>query len=179
MVIADKSGKFQSRLVKIDRPILRIPNLAIHRERSPRYVKVIGHETDAIAVNRGAADNFQFNLETEYVPITGLVEAQLNESPKESAATNKSAADIQGNHHPALLALLADHLSVSPEFIHDFELYGQNQSLERVQTLTSLPRSHLYDTQPAVLGGLNNEFIFAPRLDNQFSSSVLHISFEL
>ncbi|KAI0660886.1 aspartyl aminopeptidase [Cubamyces menziesii] len=132
VVIADKSGKFQSRLVKIDRPILRIPNLAIH-------------------LNRGAADNFQFNLETEYVPITGLVEAQLNESPKESAATNKSAADIQGNHHPALLALLADHLSVSPEFIHDFEL-------------------HLYDIQPAVLGGLNNEFIFAPRLDNQFSS---------
>lgn len=30
--------------------------------------------------------------------------------------------------------------------------------------------SHLYDFQPSTLGGLNNEFVFSPRLDNQFSS---------
>jgi aspartyl aminopeptidase len=31
VVTADKSGNFTSRLVKIDRPVLRIPTLAIHR----------------------------------------------------------------------------------------------------------------------------------------------------
>ena len=32
VVIADKDGSFQSKLVKIDRPLLRIPSLAIHCE---------------------------------------------------------------------------------------------------------------------------------------------------
>ncbi|KAI0677444.1 aspartyl aminopeptidase [Trametes maxima] len=131
VVLADKNGNFHSRLVKIDKPLLRIPTLAIH-------------------LDRGAADSFHFNTETEFVPIAGLVESQLNASPNKSQAP-KSASSIQDNHHSALLALLADHLSVAPETIHDFEI-------------------HLYDTQPAVLGGLNNEFIFAPRMDNQFSS---------
>ena len=30
VVVSEKSGRFDSRLVKIDRPILRIPSLAIH-----------------------------------------------------------------------------------------------------------------------------------------------------
>jgi len=61
------------------------------------------------------------------------------------------ASSIQDNHHPALLSLLAGELSIAPEEIHDFEL-------------------SLYDTQPACLGGLNNEFIFSPRMDNLVSS---------
>ncbi|KAI0375740.1 aspartyl aminopeptidase [Pilatotrama ljubarskyi] len=132
VVLADKSGNFTSKLVKIDRPILRIPNVAIH-------------------LNRGTADDFKFNTETEFVPILGLVESQLNATSTSSKETPKAASDIQGNHHSALLELLSEHLSVSPEYIHDFEL-------------------HLYDTQPAVLGGLRNEFVFSPRMDNQFSS---------
>lgn len=30
VVVSEKSGRFNSKLVKIDRPILRIPTLAIH-----------------------------------------------------------------------------------------------------------------------------------------------------
>ncbi|KAI0352854.1 aspartyl aminopeptidase [Trametes cingulata] len=132
VVLADKSGNFTSKLVKIDRPILRIPNVAIH-------------------LNRGTEADFKFNTETEFVPILGLVESQLNATPSPSEEAAKEASSIQGNHHSVLFELLSEHLSVSPEYIHDFEL-------------------HLYDTQPAVLGGLKNEFVFSPRMDNQFSS---------
>ena len=33
VVVSQQSGGFTSKLIKIDRPILRIPTLAIHRER--------------------------------------------------------------------------------------------------------------------------------------------------
>ncbi|EDR12817.1 aspartyl aminopeptidase [Laccaria bicolor S238N-H82] len=115
VVIAEKTGGFTSKLLKLDRPILRIPTLAIHLDRN---------------IN----ESFKFNQETEFVPILGLIEDH-----------------IQDNHHPALLSLLAGELSIAPEEIHDFEL-------------------SLYDTQPACLGGLNNEFIFSPRMDNLVSS---------
>ncbi|KAJ7699975.1 aspartyl aminopeptidase [Mycena rosella] len=125
------SDEFRSTLVKIDRPILRIPTLAIHLDRN---------------VN----DSFKFNQETEFVPILGQIASQLNESVAPESGPKK-ASSVQDNHHPALLSLLATELSVAPDEIHDFEL-------------------SLYDTQPSVLGGLNSEFIFSPRLDNLFSS---------
>ncbi|KAF9226453.1 peptidase M18, aminopeptidase I [Gyrodon lividus] len=130
VVVTKQDGSFQSKLVKVDRPLLRIPTLAIHLDRD---------------VN----SSFKFNQETEFVPIVGLIDNQLNAETKNSG--NSSASSIQDNHHPALLSVLASELSVAPEEIHDFEL-------------------HLYDTQPSVLGGINNEFIFSPRLDNMFSS---------
>ena len=38
VIVAGKDGQFQSRLVKIDKPLLRIPTLAIHREPfDPRF----------------------------------------------------------------------------------------------------------------------------------------------
>ncbi|KAF8842253.1 peptidase M18, aminopeptidase I [Paxillus ammoniavirescens] len=130
VVVTKQDGSFQSKLIKVDRPLLRIPTLAIHLDRD---------------VNT----SFKFNQETEFVPIVGLIDSQLNAETKNLG--NSSASSIQDNHHPALLSVLANELSVAPEEIHDFEL-------------------HLYDTQPSVLGGINNEFIFSPRLDNMFSS---------
>ncbi|KAJ7507697.1 aspartyl aminopeptidase [Mycena galericulata] len=132
-VVTAHAEGFKSRLVKIDRPILRIPSLAIHLDR-----------TIDVA--------FKFNVETEFVPILGQITSQLNESaPAGNDSGVKKATSVQNNHQPALLSLLASELSVAPEEIHDFEL-------------------SLYDTQPSVLGGLNAEFIFSPRLDNLFSS---------
>ncbi|KAH9482938.1 Aspartyl aminopeptidase [Psilocybe cubensis] len=140
VVVSDSDGNFTSKLVKVDRPILRIPTLAIHLDRN---------------VN----DNFKFNQETEFVPILGLIESQFNSAPAKSDPASgqeqkpsvKAASSIQENHHPALLSLLGKELSVAPEKIHDFEL-------------------SLYDTQLATLGGINNEFIFSPRMDNLVSS---------
>jgi aspartyl aminopeptidase len=83
-------------------------------------------------VDRNINDNFKFNQETEFVPILGLIESQLNGSPEDSSKSDKgepvkvAASSIQENHHPALLSVLADELSVASEEIHDFELYAPN-----------------------------------------------------
>lgn len=133
VIVKDGSnGSFKSKLIKIDRPLLRIPTLAIHLDRS---------------VN----DNFKFNQETEFVPILGQqIASQLN-STKEDSESKGNGLDVSCNHHPALLSLLAEELSVKPEEINDFEL-------------------QLYDVQPSCLGGINEEFIYSPRLDNQMTS---------
>ncbi len=84
-------------------------------------------------MDRNVNDNFKFNQETEFIPILGMIESELNatsrndrdseteEVPKPKPA--QQASSIQNNHHPALLALLSQELSVAPEEIHDFELY--------------------------------------------------------
>lgn len=77
----------------------------------------------ASLVDKNVNDNLKFNQETEFVPIIGLVAETLNKTPKDDKKSNATAASIQGNHHPALLSVIADELSVSPEEIHDFELY--------------------------------------------------------
>jgi aspartyl aminopeptidase len=69
--------------------------------------------------------NFKFNQETEFVPILGLISESLNKpSDDEDSAlpVKATATSIQENHHPALLSVLANELSVSTEEIHDFEL---------------------------------------------------------
>ena len=117
-------------------------------------------------------DGFKFNRETEFVPIAGLVEADLSKTESSSTDTKTpGASSIQENHHPALLALLAEELSVAPQEIHDFELYALSPCSHGLDT--DLLFRHLYDVQPATFAGLKNEFIFSPRLDNQFSSLVL------
>lgn len=79
-------------------------------------------------MDRNVNDNFKFNQETEFVPILGHIADTLNkpsgggETDEESFPADATAASIQGNHHPALLSVLADELSVSTEEIHDFEL---------------------------------------------------------
>ncbi|EJD53685.1 aspartyl aminopeptidase [Auricularia subglabra TFB-10046 SS5] len=128
IVVSDGSTGYVSKLVRIDKPILRIPSLAIHLDRD---------------VNAG----FKPNLETHLVPVLGTVAATLN-SP---SPPKRDVALAENNHHPGLLALLAGEASVKPKHILDLELC-------------------LFDTQPSSLGGLNDEFVFSPRLDNLFSS---------
>ncbi|KAG8893839.1 hypothetical protein FRB99_001674, partial [Tulasnella sp. 403] len=136
---ASNAPRFSSKLIRVERPILRIPTLAIHLDRSVR-------------------EGFKFNAETETIPILGLISSQLNGTQRSVTKDDDSDSDKDtpippGNpkHHPALIELLADELSVSPQEIHDFEL-------------------QLYDTQPSTIGGINNEFIFSPRMDNLYSS---------
>lgn len=57
---------------------------------------------------------------------------------------------MEKNHHPVLLDLLASELGCSVSSIKDLEM-------------------SVVDYQPAQLGGLYNEFIFSPRIDNLMS----------
>ncbi|OUM59103.1 hypothetical protein PIROE2DRAFT_47356, partial [Piromyces sp. E2] len=115
--IVEENGKYRQRLVKIEKPILRIPTLAIHLES-----------------NR---DSFQFNKENHLMPI--FAQKVLNGEKPENDKTK---------HHPEMMDLLAKELNTDVKNIKDFDLV-------------------LYDTNKSTLGGLNDEFIFSGRLDNQ------------
>lgn len=143
-MVKESDGTFTSKLVHINKPLLRIPTLAIHLDRQ---------------------ETFAFNKETQLFPIAGLVAAELNktttadgkakESDKEEEEGKAFAplAAITERHHPAIVTKLAEAAGVSPENIIDFEIL-------------------LFDTQKACLGGINDEFIFSARLDNLVSLPV-------
>lgn len=139
VMVKDRDGNFVQKLVKVDRPILRIPTLAIHLHRS---------------------DEFKPNKETELFPIAGLVAAELNRTGEsDSKATDDEKVDdaseadfhslksMKDRHHPYIIDIIAEHAGVSPEDVVDFEMV-------------------LYDTQKSCIGGLNNELVFSARLDN-------------
>jgi aspartyl aminopeptidase len=130
-------GKFEQRLVRVDKPILRIPTLAIHLDRNT---------------------SFDPNRETELFPIAGLAEAELNgngkkaleeeeEKKKKGGGEFSPLAAMSERHHPHVIDLIADKAGVKPADVVDFEMV-------------------LFDVQPSCLGGLNDELIFSPRLDN-------------
>ncbi|XP_020786847.1 aspartyl aminopeptidase [Boleophthalmus pectinirostris] len=119
------------RLVHIPRPVLRIPNLAIHLQRD---------------VN----DSFGPNKENHLVPILASAVQEELETGSAPSGDASAANNTAEKHPPALLKLLCSELSVEPEHLLDFELC-------------------LADTQPAALGGVYEEFIYSPRLDNLHS----------
>ncbi|XP_021757398.1 probable aspartyl aminopeptidase isoform X3 [Chenopodium quinoa] len=88
VIVRSDDGSFIQRLVKINRPLLRIPTLAIHLNRT---------------VNQ---DGFKPNLETQLVPLLSTrCEEELPES-KEQGPTKSSKAW----HHPQLLEVLSEEL---------------------------------------------------------------------
>lgn len=139
-VLVKAGDKVTHHLVHIEKPILRVPNLAIH-------------------LNRKMNESFGPNKETEIVPILATCVQSEIEKPASSAAADSPQAKRlcqSDKHQPALIQLICEQLNVTAEQIMDFELC-------------------LADTQPGVIGGAFDEFIFAPRLDNQvncFSSLV-------
>lgn len=125
---SDAHDQFTSKLVHIRRPLLRVPTLAIH-------------------LNRTANEAFKFNQEDNLQPIFGLAQALNRKVDAEEAVGTPS---MPTKHHPILLELLAEELGCAVSHIQDFEL-------------------SLYDTQPPASGGIHNEFLFSPRVDNQMS----------
>ena len=137
-MVKGADGSMEMRLVHVKKPILRIPNLAVHF---------------------GGSVPFEFNKESQLLPITGLVSAELNRTGKTADETKKEEGETEREnsyeplkapkqrHHPHLINLVAQEAGCKPDDILDFELL-------------------LYDAQPACIGGLNDEFVFGARLDN-------------
>ncbi|EJD54591.1 aspartyl aminopeptidase [Auricularia subglabra TFB-10046 SS5] len=98
-VVVKNGDSFKTRLVKVDRPLLRIPSLAVHLDSS---------------VNT----SFAFNQETQFVPVLGL--ASSGNSQEDSSA--RIALDAANNHHKELLDAVAEDLGVQVEDIQELEL---------------------------------------------------------
>lgn len=129
-VYIKEGDRYLPKLVHIDKPLMRIPTLAIH-------------------LNRGAHEKFEFNKETELLPIAGQEEYTCSNDPALKLSSTEFAAvkHVVERHNELLVSLIANHLGVSVSQIEDFELV-------------------LGDHQPATLGGMHDEFIFGPRQDN-------------
>ncbi|KAI3643432.1 hypothetical protein MP228_012987 [Amoeboaphelidium protococcarum] len=107
--------------------------------------------TLAIHLDRTVKESFKFNDESQLQPILLNRVSQQNDGGKVNS-DDDSSSDIRKSHHEALLSLITEKLQLkSMDQIVDFELC-------------------LHDTVPARLGGLKNEFIFSPRLDNLMMS---------
>jgi aspartyl aminopeptidase len=97
-------AKFVQKLVKVDKPILRIPHLAIHLHRQT---------------------NFDPNKEDELLPIAGLAEAELNKTAEPETDAEGDFQPLKAmpeRHHPAFLSLVAEKAGVDVSQIVDFEL---------------------------------------------------------
>eukprot|EP00013_Stygamoeba_regulata_P021188 CAMPEP_0177657682 /NCGR_PEP_ID=MMETSP0447-20121125/16337_1 /TAXON_ID=0 /ORGANISM="Stygamoeba regulata, Strain BSH-02190019" /LENGTH=482 /DNA_ID=CAMNT_0019162097 /DNA_START=80 /DNA_END=1528 /DNA_ORIENTATION=+ len=99
-----EEAQLAHRLVHIDRPLLRVPTLAIHLNRTLN------------------TDGFKINEQTQLAPVLATqVKAQLDAAP--AAATSESASSSSSpHHHPLLLRLLAEEMKCDPQQIEDFEL---------------------------------------------------------
>lgn len=113
VVIRSKDGRLNAKLVKLDRPILSIPQLAIHLDREVN--------------DKGLVLNKQGHLP----PIVAL------------ASTERSSAER--------FDMLLRH-ALRAEMNPGDDIIAMDLAL--------------YDTQPSTIGGLDYEFVYAPRLDN-------------
>lgn len=88
VLVREANGTFSHRLVKVDRPIMRIPMLAIH-------------------LNRGFySEGFKPNTQTHLVPVLSTAIKNQLEKPK----SKDNDDEEEELHHPLLLDILAEEL---------------------------------------------------------------------
>ncbi|KAF3434485.1 hypothetical protein FNV43_RR25588 [Rhamnella rubrinervis] len=99
-ILRSSNGLFLHKLVKVKKPLLRIPTLAIHLDRT---------------VNK---DGFKPNLETHLIPLLASKLEETSLELKEKSPTSSSKAA----HHPLLMQVLSEELSCDINDIVDVEL---------------------------------------------------------
>uniref|UniRef100_A0A1A8HM94 Aspartyl aminopeptidase n=1 Tax=Nothobranchius korthausae TaxID=1143690 RepID=A0A1A8HM94_9TELE len=140
---------FDRDLTIAGRVIVKSGGKLIHRlVHIPRPLLRVPHL--AIHLQRDINDSFGPNKENHLVPIIATAVQEELETGCSSSGDASCASTTMEKHHPALVKALCSELSVEPEVLLDFELC-------------------LADTQPAALGGVFEEFIYSPRLDNLHS----------
>ncbi|CAN6452495.1 unnamed protein product [Victoria cruziana] len=100
-ILRAHDGSFVHKLVKVKRPILRVPSLAIHLDRK---------------VN---TEGFQPNLETHLIPLLATKaedEAATKHEPECSFLSPKNL------HHPVLLQILSEEMGCTVDQIMEIEL---------------------------------------------------------
>lgn len=129
-----ETGKVETKLVKLDWPIARIPTLAPHF---------------------GSPSQGPFNKETQMVPIIGVDNSDLFEkSPTQS--TDIKAGTFAATQPEKLVKIISKEIGVSDySSILEWEL-------------------ELFDIQPAQLGGLEKDLIFAGRIDDKLCCYAAH-----
>jgi aminopeptidase I len=131
LVQDSKTRKVESRLVKLDWPIARIPTLAPHF---------------------GAPSQGPFNKETQMVPIVGIDNSDLFQQQAPSTMGLNSAikpGTFAATQPEKLVKVISKELGITDySSILNWEL-------------------ELYDSQPAQVGGLEKDLIFAGRIDDK------------
>ncbi|KAL0583858.1 hypothetical protein ABG067_006302 [Albugo candida] len=102
VIVRESKRSFKTRLVCVNRPIMRIPTLAIHLDRE-------------------AANGINYNKETHLRPILATaIRAELEKIAHGEKKAKKD--DERPKHHSILLNLIAKELKVRTEEVCDFEL---------------------------------------------------------
>ena len=107
VIIRGKDGALQRKLLKINRPICRVPMLAVHLDRGTGTKITINTENHLPAVLATAVKDQVFSPQT-------TEESKNDEKP--------IGGSPSANHHSVLLNLIADELCCSQTDIVDFDL---------------------------------------------------------
>lgn len=113
-IYVEEDGALRPRLVRLERPVCRIPNVAIHLDRK---------------VND---EGLSLDKHRDLAPVAGLWSGD-------------------GDPGRAVLEAVAGAAGVDPDAVRGHDL-------------------GLYDLQPSTFAGLDDELVFAPRLDNEAMS---------
>ena len=155
--IRTNSGTIEQKLVCIDRPILRVPNLAIHLQ-SPEERKAFApnkenHLSPILAMKAEEAligptvDTAEESKDKSDDDGRSSTEEKDDDDDKETKKDKEVKDGWTEHQEPLLLQLIALELGIEVSDIVDFEL-------------------NLFDTQKASLGGAYSEFVYSARLDN-------------